>query len=359
MQLISTRHTQSAFRIFYAFLNNCRRWTIIAINAIFLFVYAFLIYVNVDKLPLLITYSIILGLSLAYLVSSIINEFFINKETNKLKITIKVVEISRYVFRFGTIAFNYVDYFNFNHEKSILIATILSTVLFLLQIIFLVVISTLKKYVKLFEIAINKDLEESFLPTIINPGKSINKALEKYADSLEGIEKISKEEVKIIDKLEKEITIYNKEKKEQLVNERNFQLERIKIVYKNKFEEQITTKKASEIFTKCLVKADSIINDKSKYEAVLKEFVNGYEQIDADEKVKEIVFKLKQLINDFLNNKLDLKKEDLAYIVGFVMSFAQNAKYLFIKLKNKKVISAFTNLFISNKNIKYLLEAKK
>ena len=99
MHLISTKHTQSAFRMLYRFINLLKKRSILVINFLFLGIYSFLIYANVNKLSLLVTYSIILGISFLYFIVYLVNEFFVHNNV-KNKIIGKIcsyLEKSRYI----------------------------------------------------------------------------------------------------------------------------------------------------------------------------------------------------------------------------------------------------------------------
>lgn len=360
MHLISTKHTQSAFRMLYRFINLLKKWSVLVINFLFLGIYSFLIYVNVNKLSLLVTYSIILGISFLYFIVYLVNEFFVhNNEKNKIIGKIgSYLEKSRYIFRLLVIVFNFIDYFCINQSKKLLFVTILSLALFIFQIIFLLILFFIKKYIKIFEVAINKDIEDSFATTIINPKKAINRALSRYASNLEGEEIYSLEDQRILSNLESEIDEHEKSEREIIKNERDDALNRIKIVYKNKFEEKFVTNKSREIFLKNIKKLEMSDISNEEIRRILGNFTSGYNQINADEKVLNIIMKVKTSVEEFLEGKYPLKPEELIYLLGYLMSIGTNIKFIFKNIQSKKFAVALTNLLLENNSIKRILEKR-
>ena len=360
MHFISTKHTQSAFRLLHHFLLKLKNRTIIVNNVLFLALYGYLIYRSVNKLAILITYSIIAFVSLIYFAIFIISEYAIKSEEKSAKIKKfnYYFEKTRYIFRFLVIVFNFVEYFCINNSKELLIVTLLSLAILILQILFILILYFIDKYIKIFEIAINKDIEESFVTNLLNSKKAINRALNKYANNLEGTNGYSETEIKILEMLNQEIDQYEKEENIKIQEERETSINRIKIVYKNKLEEAIIAKKASDVFLRATKEANKIKTNFPEIQKCLETFEVEFDKINVNEHVKEVGFKTYKLLKDFIDGKCDIKPQELIYLLAYLISVTDKDNHFRVIFDNIKVLNYITNILLENENASALISKR-
>ena len=97
---------------------------------------------------------------------------------------------------------------------------------------------------------------------------------------------------------------------------------------------------------------------KEEIRRIVGNFTSGYNQINADEKVLNIILKAKTSVEEFLEGKYPLKPEELIYLLGYLMSIGTNIKFIFKNIQSKKFAVALTNLLLENDSIKRILEKR-
>lgn len=224
--------------------------TLVIVQSIFIILYSYSIYVNLDKTIFLITYSILFLLSL---ISFIL--FFIN---HKNKVFNRVKNNLKYIVNIVMLAVNIVEMVKFNIDDFNKILIIISAISLLVQIIVELIKIFAEKYINDFNNALKKDLEPLNILNIkrirSNLLKLVDTPLEKIAELKTGKKKeLSKDEIKLIKHKKryksrkrklKEQEIFKKiEKKEKLKNQEEIRVQKEIIEIKQHFANIFTRKK--------------------------------------------------------------------------------------------------------------------
>lgn len=359
MKLFTLSHSYAAFRMFYAFLNKVKKRTVIILNILFIFLYSYYIYLNVNNIYLLAFYSTILGISVVITVLTIIIEFsnFKKCDIAKIEKISKIFNYIKYVARLLVIIFGFVSYFCFaKDENEYLITNFISAILYLIQVVLFFTIYFLKKYVHIFEVALKKDLEESFVSVMANPKKAFINKISKLSDKMEGDSSISKEDQEIIKILDSEIENHKAFKKASLDKTLAFEIGRIKIVFKNKIEEEKINREANRLFFKKKKKAEKEILKNHNYELTLEKYVLHSEDINAsDNKIKNFIKSISYLASSFLSKTVEISGESLILIVSFASVYLSFIKSL--GTKELKILSCIINILISDAELKKMIES--
>lgn len=224
--------------------------TLVIVQSIFIILYSYSIYVNLDKTIFLITYSILFLLSL---ISFIL--FFIN---HKNKVFNRVKNNLKYIVNIIMLTVNIVEMIKFNIDDFNKILIIISAISLLVQIIVELIKIFAEKYINDFNNALKKDLEPLNILNIkrirSNLLKLVDTPLEKIAELKTGKKKeLSKDEIKLIKHKKryksrkrklKEQEIFKKiEKKEKLKNQEEIRVQKEIIEIKQHFANIFTRKK--------------------------------------------------------------------------------------------------------------------
>lgn len=205
--------------------------SLIILQAIFMVVYSYSIYINLDRLIFLVSYSILFVLSIVSFILFLINQ----KKRKKLnKVYKKTRNYLKYVVNVIMLIVNIVEMVKYGATDFNKILLLVSGILLIVQLILEGITLFAERYIRDLHLAFEKDFS-SFYPNRLpsNLLKVVNAPLKKIAEIKNTEFNVVKKEDKI---LEKHIQKYDKKteeresiKRREKIEKRKEELERIKI----------------------------------------------------------------------------------------------------------------------------------
>ena len=187
-------NTRSSIDRIHRQLRLAKNIFIFSVTALFLAYYAYLIVVNKDKAAFLITYIILLGLTL--LMGAINIYFLFLKEDNRVKRRLNkekkrkwllAIRIVKFVVRVVTISLAGYELIHYGGSDIQLITFILSIVLLIVSIVVTIVIDLIIRYFDMLLLSIDMDIEKSKVLSFV----ARHKEKEHTDEELEIIDTIS------------------------------------------------------------------------------------------------------------------------------------------------------------------------
>lgn len=263
------KHSVSAIKIIKNDLLKIKKIINIVVQIVFFAYCLYLIFSNLDSIPYIITYSLILLISI---VSIIIEPRFRTKEGDDRKekrlkkkqrrIVGIILRGSKYLCKLVAIIVAIIEISTSAASDLSILATIGSSVLLLIQIIYDFVVLLVNKYIDILQIAIEEDIRSSKMLQF-----ALGFANKKYVKDIKEDEKTyTEDERKILELLEND---GQEEKKE-----------RIKAVPVNK--------ELQNAYLSCKKEASSILENKKEKKALFKK-VNSLELEDGFDDIPSII----------------------------------------------------------------------
>lgn len=220
MKLLELNHTFSRFN---KIKNDLLRLvSIIGCISMVLFAgyYVYLITLNFERTIYLVIYSILfLTIMATFIVESSLSENDAKSRKNKRIITEKkrkikaIIKVPKYIAKIGLIA---VAVFEMSGDFSFTFSNILNIFLaiwLIIQILSEFIVHYTIKYVDYIKLAIEQDMNESFLLKAFRPGKTLADKMEDISYAVKGESKYTEQEIKMINE--------NKEEKEKFEQQQN------------------------------------------------------------------------------------------------------------------------------------------
>ena len=184
-------------------------WTAIVVQVLFLFLYGYSIYTNMDKLPFLITYSLLSGLAIFNFIYMIVSHPY-RKEDNVKNIK-KFVRFFRYFINASMLGVKIFELIKFDATDFNKILIIISGVSLLSQIILEFIRMFTDYYMELFMTSVQMDLGFVIKMSKIGETKGnffevIDMPLEAIANKIDGKEPEYTETEKYLNELAKKYT---------------------------------------------------------------------------------------------------------------------------------------------------------
>lgn len=162
------KHSLSAIKIIKNDLMRIKKIFNYVVQVLFMAYFLYLIFTNLDSLPYIIIYSLILALSIA---AFFIEPFFKNKEdderqTKRLKkkqrrIYTFILHSSKYILKLAAIGVAIYEIATTNASEIYVIATIASGIILIMQVAYDFIVLLANRYMDIFQLAIEEDIRSS------------------------------------------------------------------------------------------------------------------------------------------------------------------------------------------------------
>lgn len=242
MSLFTVKHSFAAITLIKKQIKSILKCINIIVQCIFFCFYGMMIYINRESLPLLIAYSIMLGVSL---IVFIIGFIFETKEDDdkkikrlKKKTRKRIKQICRfikYACQFFAIGFTVAMMIITSNFNVITVAgTIASSTFLVIQIIFNVIGILFDRYIEMLRLGLKLDVDNSDIMKVVDPLGEKSKKVQKEVDEMEGKSEYSDYEQEIVDDLRYVAHEQETKKKQTLTEKLKENLDKLKEAKKNK-----------------------------------------------------------------------------------------------------------------------------